>query len=127
MIDNATRLIMGDNTDRVADLYAEPTYVLHPLQPDIPPLITHDDFRRHGAALLERMGRPDSHRAVDIVVHATIDPELVVTEFRYETTLNGVIMVTPCVWVTRVREGRVVEARDYNGEPRPSGPTPGTR
>jgi hypothetical protein len=28
-------------------------------------------------------------------------------------------MITPCVWVTRVRDGRIVEARDYNGQPRP--------
>lgn len=26
---------------------------------------------------------------------------------------------TPCIWVTRVREGRIVEARDYNGQSAP--------
>jgi hypothetical protein len=49
----------------------------------------------------------------------TTDPELVVTEFHYETIQNGTKMITPCVWVTRVREGRIIEARDYNGNAHP--------
>lgn len=129
VMEQMTQLLLGEaDLDRVADLYAEPTHVLHPLQPAIPPLITHDDVRRHATALVDGMDRPDSHRAVDAVIHTTNDPELVVTEFHYETVINGATLITPCVWITRVRDGRVVEARDYNGEPRPSAATaPGTR
>jgi uncharacterized protein len=125
VIDLATQGIMGDDATvdrlgvRLAELYAEPTHVVHPLHPDLPPLTTLDDFRRHAAAIRQGMSRPDSHRAVDIVTHATTDPELVVTEFHYETVVNGVTLITPCIWVTRVRDGRIVEARDYNGNPRP--------
>ena len=45
-----------------------------------------------------------------------------VTEFRYESTVNGTTMVTLCIWVTWVRDGRIVEARDYNGAPQPRRP-----
>lgn len=121
VIDGVCRVVMGDTSAmaRVGDLYAEPTHVLHPLRPEIPPLVTHEDFRRHAATIAERRGRPDSHRAVDIVVHTTTDPELVVTEFHYETVQDGTTMIMPCVWFTRVRDGRIVEARDYNGQPYP--------
>jgi ketosteroid isomerase-like protein len=123
--DCVSQAIMGDPSAaaRLFEFYAEPTYVLHPMRPDIPPLITRDDFRRHAAAIADGRGRPDSHRAVDVVIHATTDPEVVVTEFRYETIQNGTTMITPCVWVTRVRDGRIVEARDYNGDAHPSEPS----
>ncbi len=119
VIDGVCRFVMGDTSAlaRVGDLYAEPTYVLHPLRPEIPPLRTQEDFRRHAATVIDRRVRPDSYRAVDIVVHTTTDPELVVTEFRYESVQDGTTTVVPCVWFTRVRDGRIVEARDYNGQP----------
>jgi hypothetical protein len=67
VMDCATRGIMGDPTalTDLAALYADPTCAVHPMRPDIPPL------------------------------------------------------VTPCIWVTRVRDGLIIEAHDYNGEPHP--------
>jgi ketosteroid isomerase-like protein len=128
VIDLATQGVIGDAATqsrlagRLAELYADPTYVLHPLRPDLPPLVHHDDFRRHAEAIGQNRPRPEAFRAVDIVTHATTDPELVVTEFRYEMTVNGTTMIMPCIWVTRVRDGHIIEARDYNGDPHPRNP-----
>ncbi|MFC4244531.1 nuclear transport factor 2 family protein [Gryllotalpicola reticulitermitis] len=118
VLDCVSRAVMGDASalDDMTELYADPTYVLHPMRPDLPPVRTHDDFRRHASAIGTRRARPDSHRAADVVVRETTDPELVVTEFHYETIVDGQTLITPCIWVTRVRNGRIVEARDYNGE-----------
>lgn len=122
LLDNIPRALTGDESaaGRVRDLYAEPTHVLHPLSPEIPPLVTREDFERHAEGVRKRLGRPDSYRAADIVIRTTDDPELVVTEFRYELVLDGAALTMPCVWFTRVRDGRVVEARDYNGTPHPA-------
>ena len=123
VMDGVTRAIMGDESalGNVHDLYADPTYVLHPLSPELPPLVTRDDFVRHAEALASNLVRPDSHRAAGVVVHQTTDPELIVTEFHYETAVNGTTMIMPCIWVTRVRDGRIVEARVYSGTPHPAG------
>ncbi len=126
VIDLAIESIMSEDTDldrlaeRLAILYSEPTYVVHPLSPDLPPLVHLDDFRRHALVIRQRMSQPTSFRAVDITTHATTDPEVVVTEFRYEAIVNGATLIMPCIWVTRVRDGRIVEARDYNGAPHPA-------
>jgi uncharacterized protein len=128
VIDLATEGLTGDEATqerlagRLAELYADPTYVVHPLSPELPALVHQDDFRRHAAALRENAPRPDDFRAIDIVTHTTTDPEVVVTEFRYAMTVSGATMFMPCIWVTRVRDGRIVEARDYNGAPHPVDP-----
>ena len=135
VIDLAIQGTMGDEATRnglagrVTELYADPTYVRHPLRPDLPPLVHHEDFVRHAQAVRRPdMPQPDDFRAVDVVTHATTDPEVVVTEFRYESTVNGTAIIAPCIWVTRVRDGRIVEARDYNGDPHPRQPVvTGTR
>jgi ketosteroid isomerase-like protein len=63
---------------------------------------------------------PQSRRPVDVTIHQTDDPEVVVSEFTYETVVAGETLYTPCIWVTRVQGGRIIEARDYNGQPSPT-------
>jgi ketosteroid isomerase-like protein len=46
-------------------------------------------------------------------IHETADPEVVITEFRYEGTSEGRPFSWPSIFVTRVRDGVIVEARDY--------------
>ena len=104
---------------RLRELYADPTRVTHPLKPDLSPLVHHEDFIRHAAAVAQGRPQPTSFRAVDILTHATSEPEVVVTEFKYEMTINAALLSMPCIWVTRVRNGRIIEARDYNGNPSP--------
>ena len=53
------------------------------------------------------------YRTADVVVHETADPEVIVAEFRYLGSLDGREFQVPCVFVMRVRDGVIVESRDY--------------
>jgi ketosteroid isomerase-like protein len=53
-------------------------------------------------------------RVVDVVVHETADPEVIVAEFAYEfTSPDDSTAKVPCVFVMRVRDGQIIESRDY--------------
>jgi ketosteroid isomerase-like protein len=122
-----SRLVAGDLTpteretelDALADLYGEHTDVRHPFAPaDTPcsdPLRTRAALREHFAAARDRVV-PGAQRfePVDVVVHTTGDPEVVVMEFAYAgPTADGAAFRVPCIFVVRVRDGRIVESRDY--------------
>jgi ketosteroid isomerase-like protein len=92
--------------DRLADLYADDTHVSHPFLGD-PPLRSRAEVRRHFAAV-PATGRPGFH-VEDVHVHETTDPEVVVAEFAYA----GDGFRYRCVFVIRVRDGLIVESRDY--------------
>lgn len=101
--------------DTLPDLYAEETDVRHPMWPGgTPALTSRDDLRRHfgaGATIGEVVRfRPDA-----IVVHETQDPEVIVAEFEYRGTViaTGEPYAVPAVFVMRVRDGEIVESRDY--------------
>lgn len=115
LLDGVCRLVSGDSTqvERLAGLYAEDTLVLHPMAPTgIPPLRTRDQLRRHFAGGPGRAG-VDRFEAVDVTVHETTDPEVVIAEFRYAATRAGTTRSVPCVFVLRVRDGLIVESHDY--------------
>ena len=114
LLDGVVRLIGGDTgqVDTLADLYAAHTRVDHPMAPlGIPVLRTREDVRRHFAA--GTGFRPDDVRVEDLVVHQTADPEVVVAEFAYAGSADGRTFRVPCVFVVRVRDGRIVASRDY--------------
>jgi len=48
-------------------------------------------------------------------VHETADREVIVAEFAYACTIaaTGAAYRLPCVFVLRVRDGLIVESRDY--------------
>ena len=101
--------------DSLPELYAEQTDVRHPMWPGgTPALTSRDDLRRHfapGATIGEVVRfRPDA-----IVVHETQDPEVIVAEFEYRGTViaTGEPYTVPAVFVMRVRDGEIVESRDY--------------
>jgi uncharacterized protein len=102
--------------DTLPELYAEETDVRHPMWPGgTPALTSRDDLRRHfgaGAATVDGVVRfqPDN-----VVVHETQDSEVVVAEFEYRGTVlaTGEPYTVPCVFVMRVRDGQIVESRDY--------------
>jgi ketosteroid isomerase-like protein len=115
-----SRLIAGQFTeeqeqaqlDELASLYAEHTDVRHPFTPlGDTPLRTRAELRRHfadggapqGVERFEAIGR----------VHETSDPEVVIFEFNYVGSVYGRPFTAPCVFVTRVRDGVIVESRDY--------------
>jgi ketosteroid isomerase-like protein len=47
-------------------------------------------------------------------IHETADPEVIVAEFAYEFVLpDDSTAKVPCVFVMRVRDGQIIESRDY--------------
>jgi ketosteroid isomerase-like protein len=101
--------------DTLPELYAEETDVRHPMWPGgTPALTSRDDLRRHFSAGADTTAsvrfQPDN-----VVVHETPDPEVVVAEFEYRGTVlaTGEPYTVPCVFVMRVRDGQIVESRDY--------------
>lgn len=96
------------------DLYAEQTHVLHPFDPlRAPALRTREELRAHftpteASARLRR-------RPANITIHETADPEVIVAEFEYQgvNTDTGEEFRQPGIFVLRVRDGEIVESRDY--------------
>lgn len=114
LVEGVCRVVAGDasHVAELAGLYAERTRVEHPMALDDAPLLTRDDLRRHFAAGSD-MTPIDDYRAADIVVHETADPEVIVAEFRYLGSVGARSFQVPCVFVMRVRDGEIVESRDY--------------
>jgi ketosteroid isomerase-like protein len=97
--------------DSLAALYAEQTDVRHPFSPlGDTPLRTRAQLREHFSAAPTGV---DRFEPVRTVVHATDDPEVVVFEFAYAITARGRDSEIPCIFVLRVRDGEIVESRDY--------------
>lgn len=101
--------------DTLHELYAEETDVRHPMFPGgTPALTSREDLRRHfavGPTVREVVRfRPEA-----IVVHETEDPEVIVAEFEYRGTViaTGEPYTVPAVFVMRIRDGEIVESRDY--------------
>lgn len=49
------------------------------------------------------------------VVHETAEPEVIVAEFNYhgQEAGTGRAFTVPCIFVMRVRDGRILASRDY--------------
>jgi uncharacterized protein len=112
------RLVHGVAEGRsreLPDLYAEVTDVRHPMAtPESEPLTSRLALREHFAVPPEARGSIPKRRVVDVVVHETTDPEVIVAEFGYEFPMpGGSVTKVPCVFVMRVRDGEIVESRDY--------------
>jgi len=116
-----SRLIAGALTDEqrqleldnLASLYAEHTDVRHPFAPlGDTPLRTRADLRRHFAGGPVR-ARGAEHFEAAGRVHETADPEVVIFEFCYTGSAHGRPFTLPCIFVMRVRDGVIVESRDY--------------
>jgi ketosteroid isomerase-like protein len=112
------RLVDGITSRQYAglpDLYAEQTDVRHPLSPyGDKPLLSREDLREHFGGGAAQAAAAIEFSAQDIVVHQTADPEVIVAEWRYDGTADtGEKFSAPCVIVMRVRDGQIVESRDY--------------
>jgi ketosteroid isomerase-like protein len=116
LADGVPRLILGDRSqlDALAALYAEKVNVVHPFAPfGAIPLTTRDELRRHFSEGPARTEGVERFEAVDRIVHVTGDPEVVIGEFRYVGSVGGRSFEVPCIFVLRVRDGEIVESRDY--------------
>ncbi|MEU6818396.1 nuclear transport factor 2 family protein [Streptomyces sp. NPDC046860] len=101
--------------DDLADLYGEVTDVRHPMAtPESEPLTSRRTLQEHFSVPPEMREALPRRRVVDVVVHETADPEVIVAEFAYEFTApDDSPRKVPCVFVMRVRDGRIIESRDY--------------
>ena len=116
------RLVSGDldkaqreaQLDQLAALYAERTDVRHPFAPGGGPILrTRADLRRHFAQAPGRADGIQRFEPVVLHVHRTADPEVVVTEYRYEGSAGARPVSITNILVTRVRDGKITESRDY--------------
>ena len=99
----------------LADLYAEQTYVVHPFHPlDPSPLCSRDELHSHFTAP-PPVARTLNRKPVNITIHDTADPEVIVAEFAYQGRVKetGEAFTVPCVFVMRIRDGLIIESRDY--------------
>jgi uncharacterized protein len=116
LVGGVCELVNGDasQADKLAELYAQRTRVEHPMAPlGVAPLLTREDLRRHFAAGPPPTGNMQNCRAENVRIHHTTDPEVIVAEFSYAGTSSGVPFTYACVFVIRVRDGEIVESRDY--------------
>jgi ketosteroid isomerase-like protein len=116
LVDGVARLILGDRSqiDRLVALYADPTDVTHPLAPmGDEPLRTRDELRRHFEEGPGSARGAERFEPVVRMVHETADPEVVIGEFRHAGVVDGREVSLPCMFVMRVRDGLIVESRDY--------------
>jgi ketosteroid isomerase-like protein len=97
-------------------LYAEQTDVRHPMSPyGDHPLLSRDALREHFGGTGPRVTEVVRFQPDAVRVHETADPEVIVAEFDYAGTViaTGEEFRVPCVFVLRVRDGLIVESRDY--------------
>ncbi|MFD0689559.1 nuclear transport factor 2 family protein [Actinomadura fibrosa] len=112
------RLSAGISAGRwheLAALYAEDAVVDQPFA--LPPAPPHLEgrasldrhFRAAAAGPLELVAR-------NVVVHETADPEVIVAEFDYagRVATTGAAFRVANVQVLRIRDGLIVETRDYH-------------
>lgn len=100
--------------DQLAGYYAEHTDVRHPFAPQgDTPLRTRGDLRRHFAGAPGRVQGMERFEVSAGHVHQTTDPEVVIFEFSYVGSTADRTFTVPCVFVVRVRDGLIVESRDY--------------
>ncbi|GAA1218619.1 nuclear transport factor 2 family protein [Streptomyces rhizosphaericus] len=111
LLDGVRRLQNGDRdqVDKLAELYAEETDVRHPMAPlGDTPLLGREALRQHFATA--GSAGPAGFRVEDVRVHQTADPEVIIGEFTYRGDTGW---TAPCVIVFRIRDGLIVESRDY--------------
>ena len=112
MFERLSRGISEGRWHELADLYAEDTVVDQPFLPG-----GHGHIEGREAIRAHFAGAPAMgvHLAArDVVVHETADPEVVIAEYTYDITVGENTATTANIQVLRVRDGLIVESRDYH-------------
>jgi len=115
VVEHLHRLVAEGDLAGQADLFASDGVLEWPFAPDgMPRRIEGREAIRATFALLGRRMRAAGRRpgaVANVVVHETRDPEVVVVELA----LGGGGDPLPYVQVFRVRDGQILEFRDYFG------------
>ncbi|NUR72315.1 MAG: SnoaL-like domain-containing protein [Hamadaea sp.] len=106
--------VCDERWDDAIALYADRTHVSHPFAEDPGPMLSQEELRHHFTPPPGWVS-PIRRQPADILVHETADPEVIVAEFAYRgvNVASGQPFAIPCVFVMRVRDGLIVESRDY--------------
>jgi ketosteroid isomerase-like protein len=98
----------------MAALYADDAVVVLPFNKPTP-------LRIDGRRQLEERNQLATDLPLELtpehlVIHATVDPEVVISEFDYlgRVTTTGRTFRVSNITVVRVRDGKIVESRDYH-------------
>ena len=114
VVERYLELISAARFDDLADLYSEEAVVEHPFNPP------SERWLRGRAALARRFARLAAlgldMRVEDLLMHSTADPQTVISEFTYRGRAGDRPVYRRNVFVTTVRDGRIVRSRDYQAE-----------
>ena len=102
--------VAGGRWDELPELYAEETHVTHPFLPGSAVLRTREELREHFAA-----GKALNPRftVADLVTYHGTDPEVLIGEFAYQGEHGGRPVRIANIFAMRIRDGLIVESRDY--------------
>jgi ketosteroid isomerase-like protein len=98
------------------DLYAEQTDVRHPMAPGGDrPLLSRDALREHFTGTGPAVAQTIEFEPDDIRIHQTADPGVLELgdDHLGVRPADGATFRVPCIFVLRVRDGLIVESRDY--------------
>ncbi|MET8845526.1 nuclear transport factor 2 family protein [Amycolatopsis sp. NPDC004625] len=102
--------VAGGRWDELPELYAEETHVTHPFLPGSETLRSRDELRAHFAA---GKALNPGFAVADLVVHQATDPEVLIGEFAYQGEHGGRPVRIANIFAMRIRDGLIVESRDY--------------
>ncbi|WP_439377548.1 nuclear transport factor 2 family protein [Amycolatopsis lexingtonensis] len=102
--------VAGGRWDELPELYAAETHVTHPFLPGSGVVRTRDELRAHFAA---GKALNPGFTVTDLVTHRGADPEVLIGEFAYQGEYGGRPVRLANIFVMRVRDGLIVESRDY--------------
>ncbi|MEV6622974.1 nuclear transport factor 2 family protein [Amycolatopsis sp. NPDC051106] len=102
--------VAGGRWDELPDLYAEETHVTHPFLPGSAVIRTRDETREHFAA---GKALNPGFAVADLVTYQGTDPEVLIGEFAYQGEYGGRPVRIANIFSMRVRDGLIVESRDY--------------
>jgi ketosteroid isomerase-like protein len=102
--------VAGGRWDELPELYGEETHVTHPFLPGSGVLRTRDELREHFEA--GKKLNP-GFSVANLVTYQSADPEVLIGEFAYQGDFGGRPVRIANIFVLRVRDGLIVESRDY--------------
>ncbi|MEV7038608.1 nuclear transport factor 2 family protein [Amycolatopsis sp. NPDC051061] len=102
--------VAGGRWDELPELYAEETHVTHPFLPGSAASRTRDEIREHFQA--GKAMKP-AFAVADLVTYQGTDPEVLIGEFAYQGEYGGKPVRIANIFSMRVRDGLIVESRDY--------------
>lgn len=110
----ADAFAQGRVVDVIDDSYAEDVVIEHPFNiPEPTKVVGREEFRQR---MQGAQDRPISLEITNLVLHETTDPEVVIGEYESHVTSKetGKTATLANIIVARVRDGKIVESRDYH-------------